>query len=101
MLEITQELMTPHEASRWFRRSQSWLRQQHELVRLGGPNGQPLYHTRVCRAFVFGRMCELSGAALRGVQLRALADACGVSAEEAAAMTTADTATVETVSASN
>lgn len=78
MLEIAQELMTPHEAARWFRRSASWLRQQENLIKLGGPNGQPLYHTQACRAYVYGRMCELDGTALRKVQLDALAAACGI-----------------------
>ena len=34
MTEIPQELMTPHEAARWFRRSPSWLRQQARLLRV-------------------------------------------------------------------
>lgn len=78
MLEIPQELMTPHEASRWFRRSPSWLRQQTDLLKVGGPHGQPLYHTRVCRAYVYGKMCELDAAGLRRVQLAALASCCGL-----------------------
>lgn len=78
MLDIAQELMTPHEAARWFRRSASWLRQQEHLIKLGGPNGQPLYHTHACRAYVYGRMCDLEGEALRKVQLHALAAACGL-----------------------
>jgi hypothetical protein len=81
MLDIAQELMTPHEAARWFRRSASWLRQQADLVKLGGPNGQPLYHTHACRAFVYGRMCDLNGESLRKVQLEALAAACGIQVE--------------------
>jgi hypothetical protein len=80
MTEITQELMTPDETARWFRRSLSWLRQQPELVRLAGPGGQPLYHLRVCRAYVFGRMRGLTGEALRETQLQALAAACGLPA---------------------
>ena len=78
MIEITQELMTPHEAARWFRRSPSWLRQQAKLLRMGGPNGQPLYHVRVCRAFVLGQLCGLSDAELRQAQVQALAAACGL-----------------------
>ena len=78
MTDIAQELMIPDEAARWFRRSLSWLRQQHELIRLGGPRDQPLYHVRVCRAYVFGRMRNLMGEALREIQLQALATACGL-----------------------
>ncbi len=78
MLEIQQEIMTPDETARWFRRSVSWLRQQSELVRLAGPHGQPLYHVRACRAYVLGRLSDLDGPALRQVQLRALASACGL-----------------------
>lgn len=78
MTDVNQELMTPHETARWFRRSPSWLRQQTELLRVGGPRGQPLYHVRVCRAYVLGRLCELTGDALQQVQLQALAAACGV-----------------------
>lgn len=82
MLDIAQELMTPNEAARWFRRSASWLRQQNDLIKLGGPNGQPLYHTHACRAYVYGRMCELDGTALKRVQLDALAAACGIQGSE-------------------
>ncbi|MCK4343560.1 MAG: hypothetical protein KAY37_17750 [Phycisphaerae bacterium] len=82
MTDLAQELMTPHEAARWFRRSPSWLRQQAGLLRLGGPNGQPLYHVRVCRAYVLGQLCELTDEALRRLQLRALAAACGVTVED-------------------
>ncbi len=78
MLAIAQELMTPDEAAKWFRRSLSWLRQQRDLVRAAGAGGQPLYHVQVCRAYIFGRMADLAGDALRRVQLRALAVACGV-----------------------
>lgn len=81
MNDISQELMTPQEAARWFRRSVSWLRQQHDLVRLGNPGGQPLFHVRVCRAFTLGKMCGLSDDGLRRTQLRALAEACGVALE--------------------
>ena len=80
--DIAQELMIPDEAARWFRRSLSWLRQQHELIRLGGPGDQPLYHVRVCRAYVFGRMRNLTGDALRDIQLQALATACGLDQPE-------------------
>jgi hypothetical protein len=83
MIEITQELMTPHEAARWFRRSPSWLRQQAKLLRMGGPNGQPLYHVQVCRAYVLGRLCALADADLRRVQLQALGAACGLVDESA------------------
>ncbi len=82
MTDIAQELMIPDEAARWFRRSLSWLRQQHELIRLGGPGDQPLYHVRVCRAYVFGRMRHLVGDALRDIQLQALATACGLDQAE-------------------
>jgi len=78
MLAIAQELMTPDEAAKWFRRSLSWLRQQRDLVRAAGPSGQPLYHVQVCRAYIFGRMANLADESLRRVQLRALAVACGV-----------------------
>lgn len=78
MTDIAQELMTPDEAARWFRRSPSWLRQQHAMVRLAGPGGQPLYHVRVCRAYILGRMQGLQGEALREIQLQALAAACGL-----------------------
>ncbi len=80
MLNVSQELMTPHETARWFRRSPSWLRQQGELVRYGGPGGQPLYHVGVCRAYVLGRLLGLTGEALRAVQIEAMRKACGVSA---------------------
>ena len=85
MTDVAQELMTPHEAARWFRRSPSWLRQQTELLRVGGPGGQPLYHVRVCRAYVLGRLCELGPAGLRQAQIKALAAACGLSESEALA----------------
>lgn len=78
MTAIQQELMTPQEAARWFRRSPSWIRQQSRLLRIGGPGGQPLYHTQVCRAYVLGRICRLPDDALRRVQVEALAAACGV-----------------------
>lgn len=78
MTDLAQELMTPDEAARWFRRSVSWLRQQPELLHLGGPGGQPLYHVRVCRAYVLGRLRGLAGQDLRDVQLQALGAACGV-----------------------
>ena len=80
MTEVSQELMTPHETARWFRRSPSWLRQQTGLLRLAGPGGQPLYHVRVCRAYVLGRLCGLLADKLHNVQIRALAAACGLSA---------------------
>ncbi len=85
MTEVAQELMTPDEAAKWFRRSPSWLRQQRDLVRVAGPGGQPLYHIRVCRAYVLGRMEGLTGQALKNIQLAALAAACGLSPQPAAA----------------
>jgi len=78
MTEVAQELMTPHEAARWFRRSPSWLRQQSKLLRVGGPGGQPLYHVRVCRAYVLGQLRGLDGAELQQIQTQALAAACGL-----------------------
>jgi hypothetical protein len=78
MIDLSQELMTPHEAARWFRRSPSWLRQQTGLIRLGAAGGQPLYHVHSCRAYVLGRVCGLDPDQLRLLQLRALAAACGV-----------------------
>jgi hypothetical protein len=78
MTEVAQELMTPHEAARWFRRSPSWLRQQAKLLRVGGPGGQPLYHVRVCRAYVLGQICGLDDAELQQIQTQALAAACGL-----------------------
>jgi hypothetical protein len=82
LTNLEQELMTPAEAARWFRRSPSWLRQQKGLLRLGGRNGQPLFHVRVCRAYVLGCLCRLTDAALRRVQIRALAAACGLTKAE-------------------
>lgn len=78
MIEVTQELMTPHETARWFRRSPSWLRQQNRLLRVGAPGGQPLFHVHVCRAYVLGQICGLEPEPLRRVQIRALAAACGL-----------------------
>lgn len=78
MTPLPQELMTPQEAARWFRRSISWLRQQHDLLRLTSPHGQPLYHVRTCRAYIFGKLCGLPADALRQAQLNALAQACGL-----------------------
>ncbi len=78
MLEVSQELMTPQEAARWFRRSVSWLRQQRQLLKLRSRCGQPLFHVQVCRAYVLGMLCGLSGPQLRRVQLDALAAACGL-----------------------
>lgn len=80
MLEIPQELMTPQEAARWFRRSVSWLRQQKRLLRVGTAGGQPLFHIRVCRAYVLGKLADLDADALQRVQLDALAAACGLEA---------------------
>ena len=82
MIDVAQELMTPYEAARWFRRSPSWLRQQAELLRVRGAGGQPLFHVRVCRAYVLGKLCGLSGPALREAQIKALASACGLEPAE-------------------
>jgi hypothetical protein len=81
MTEPLQEIMTTVEAAEWFRRSVSWLRQQPELLRLGGPRGQPLYHVRLCRAYILGRLRGARGDALREVQLQALAAACALDAD--------------------
>jgi len=78
MTELVQEIMTPVEAAEWFRRSVSWLRQQPELLRIGGPRGQPLYHVHVCRAYILGRLRGVKGEALREIQLAALAAACAL-----------------------
>lgn len=78
MTDLAQELMTPDEAAKWFRRSTSWLRRQPDLLHVCGRSGQPLYHVRVCRAFVLGKMRGLSGEALRQLQVEALATACGL-----------------------
>ncbi len=82
MTDLPQEIMTPDEAAKWFRRSYSWLRQQKELLRLG-PGNQPLYHVRVCRAYVLGRLKGLTGEELRKVQLEALRAACGLESDKA------------------
>ncbi len=82
MTELAQELMTPDEAAKWFRRSISWLRQQRDLLRVGGPHGQPLYHVRVCRAYVLGQLQGLPPETLRTTQLQALASACGLAVAE-------------------
>lgn len=78
MLDITQELMSPQEAARWFRRSPSWLRQQDALLRLGRRAAAPLFHIAVCRAYTLGLLCNLAGEDLRRLQMQALAVACGV-----------------------
>lgn len=81
MVDIAQELMTPQEAARWYRRSPSWLRQQTSLLKVSAAQGgQPLYHVRVCRAYVLGKLCGLSPDELRSVQVEALATACGLTA---------------------
>lgn len=72
-----QELMTPREAARWFRRSLSWLRARREILRFGSETGNPRYHLLACRAYVLGALCGLDGEALRRVQLEAVASACG------------------------
>ncbi|MBK8914634.1 MAG: hypothetical protein IPM64_08570 [Phycisphaerales bacterium] len=78
MTNVTQEIMTPREAARWFRRSPGWLRQQRGLLRITGPGGQPLYHLAVCRAYVLARMCDAPPGVVRRVQVEALERACGV-----------------------
>ncbi len=83
MIDVAQELMTPHEAARWFRRSPSWLRQQKNLLRLRSRCGQPLFHVRVCRAYVLAQLCQADEAALRRVQIEALAAACGLAPSRA------------------
>jgi hypothetical protein len=45
---------------------------------VGGPGGQPLYHVRVCRAYVLGQLCGLDDQELARVQKDALAAACGL-----------------------
>ena len=79
------ELMTPDEAARWFRRSPSWLRQQRDLVRLGANRAQPLFHVKVCRAWVLGKMSRLDPDALRRLQLKALESECQISPESSLA----------------
>lgn len=86
MIDIQQELMTPIEAARWFRRSPSWLRQQTEVLRVAGPGGQPLYHVRVCRAYILAKMTTGDAEQLRRIQIRALAEACGLTSPEAEAL---------------
>lgn len=81
MTEIAQELMTPREAARWFRRSPAWLRQQSGLLRVAGPGGQPLYHIAACRAYVLARMCNAAAHELRRVQIDALQAAIGIRLE--------------------
>ena len=76
MEPVKQELRTPHEAARWFRRSTSWIRHQRDLIRLQPRGGQPLFHVRVCRAYVLGKMIRLNRTALRNAQIQALAADC-------------------------
>ena len=85
MLDVQQELLTPPEAAKWFRRSTSWLRRQPHILKLVGPRGQPLYHIRALRAYVLGQLVRARGPELRRVQLHALADACGLSKDRAIA----------------
>lgn len=82
MTEPLQEIMTTVEAAEWFRRSVSWLRQQPDLLRLAVPRGQPLYHVRVCRAYILGCLRGARGNDLREVQLQALAAACALDADD-------------------
>lgn len=81
MVDMQQEMMTPQEAAKWFRRSEAWLRKQPDLVRMNAGT-QPLFHVRVCRAFVLGRLKGLCGDPLRAIQVKALAEACGVPPRE-------------------
>jgi hypothetical protein len=76
--DVAQEVMTPEEAARWFRRSPSWLRQQKDLIRIKGQHGQPLFHIRACRAYLLGKMCRLDAENIRRVQIDALAADCGL-----------------------
>ena len=92
MLDMQQEIMTPQEAAKWFRRSEAWLRKHPDLVRLNAGT-QPLFHVRACRAYVLGRLKGLSGDALRLMQLAALAEACGVPASESPAIIEAASST--------
>lgn len=78
MTGFQQEVMTMQEAARWFRRSTSWLRLQTDLLRLVGPGGLPLFHIRLCRTYILGRLCGLQGVLLRQAQVRALAVECGL-----------------------
>ena len=80
MTDVVQELMTPPEAARWFRRSPSWLRRQQRLLRVGESGAQPLYHVCVCRAYLLGLISGLEGEELDRVQRDALAAACGLRA---------------------
>ena len=90
MLDVQQELMTPPEAARWFRRSTSWLRRQPHILKLVGPRGQPLYHIGTCRAYMLGQLVGATGPELRRVQLRSLAEACGLSEDHAIAAVIAE-----------
>lgn len=78
MIDFTQELMTPLEAARWFRRSQTWIRDQRGLLRLRFGQSQPLYHVDVCRAFVLGTIRALDADRIRHVQIAALEASCGL-----------------------
>ncbi len=82
MAKIQQELMTPDEAARWFRRSISWLRKQKDLLRFGTDRAQPLFHVDVCRAYVLGKLSGLTSEELRQVQIQALAVECRLSAAD-------------------
>ncbi len=82
MPDSPQELMTPKEAARWFRRSTCWLRRRRQLLRLGTSAGAPLYHVRACRAFLIGSALGLSGEELRRFQLAALSEVCGLPPEQ-------------------
>ena len=78
MNPVAQELLTPQEAAKWFRRSASWLRRQSDLLCLRRLGGQPLYHVDICRAYVLGKLCDLSPADLRAAQLQALRLRCAL-----------------------
>ena len=81
MVEIVQELMTPQEAAKWFRRSPTWIREQKHLLRVRAGGGQALYHVDVCRAYVLGLLRELDGEGLRRLQLAALEGSCRLDAD--------------------
>lgn len=78
MLDVQLEVMTAGEAGKWFRRSDSWLRRQNDLLRLKLGRAQALFHVILCRAYVLGRMRGLRGAELRQLQLDAFSSFCGL-----------------------
>lgn len=79
MVDIPLEMMSATEAARWFRRSRSWLCRQTDLLCLrAGDGGPPLYHVRICRAYVLGILRDLRGESIHRLQLAALEAACGL-----------------------